>query len=117
MQPLSADTKVLVRAAAAGLHSIYEPGRQLATAAMMLLDLGSAEEQQQELLFAQAVAARDQSPLMEVMDRINGRWGNATVHVGSTGDTAATASDWKMKQERRTPRYTTVLAEIPIARA
>ena len=27
------------------------------------------------------------------------------------------ASDWKMKQERRTPRYTTVLAEVPIARA
>ena len=105
LQPPTADTKLLVGAAVAGLRSIYAPGYQLAKAGVMLLDLGSAAVAQRELLFAEPAAARDQGPLMEIMDRINGRWGKATVHVGSSGDTAAAASDWKMKQERRTPRW------------
>lgn len=117
LQPPSSDTKVLVGAAVAGLRSIFEPGYQLAKAGVMLLDLGSAGVEQGELLFTAPGALRDQSPLMEVMDRINGRWGKATVHVGSTGDAEKVVSNWRMKQERRTPRYTTVLAEVPIARA
>ena len=117
LQPPSSDTTVLVGAAVAGLRSIYEPGYQLAKAGVMLLDLGSMAVEQGELLFDAPGATRDQSPLMEVLDRINGRWGKATMHVGSTGDAAIAVSDWKMKQERRTPRYTTVLAEVPIARA
>jgi len=117
LQPSSSDTKVLVGAAVAGLRSIYEPGYHLAKAGVMLLDLEFGAVEQCEFLFAAADATRDQSALMEVLDQINGRWGKATVHVGSTGDAAVVASDWKMKQERRTPRYTTVLAEVPVARA
>lgn len=117
LQPPSSDTKVLVGAAVAGLRSIYEPGYQLAKAGVMLLDLGSMAVEQGELLFDAPAATRDQSPLMEVLDRINGRWGKATMHVGSTGDAEKVVSNWRMKQERRTPRYTTVLAEVPIARA
>lgn len=83
----------------------------------MLLDLAGQGAEQQTLDFAAPGMARDQSPLMEVMDRINGRWGKATVHVASTGDSEKAVSDWRMRQERRTPRYTTVLDEVPIARA
>ena len=115
--PPSSDTKVLVSAAVAGVRSIFEPGYQLAKAGVMLLDLSAAGIEQHELQFAAPGTSRDQSPLMEVVDRINGRWGKATVHVGSTGDAAAATADWKMRQERRTPRYTTVLAEVPLARA
>lgn len=117
LQPASSDTKVLVGAAVAGLRSIYEPGYELSKAGVMLLDLCFMAAEQHELVFEAPGATRDQSPLMEVLDRINGRWGKATVHVGSTGDAAIATSDWKMKQESRTPRYTTVLAEVPIARA
>lgn len=117
LQPPSSDTKVLVGAAVAGLRSIYEPGYQLAKVGVMLLDLGSMAVEQCQLLFDAPCGTRDQSPLMEVLDRINGRWGKATVHVGSTGDAEKVVSNWRMKQERRTPRYTTVLAEVPIARA
>lgn len=117
LQPPSSDTKVLVGAAVAGLRSIYAPGYQLAKAGVMLLDLGPEGIEQCAFDFGDARSSRDQSPLMEAVDRINGRWGKATVHVASTGNTEKAVSDWRMKQERRTPRYTTVLGEVPIARA
>ncbi len=117
LQPPTSDTRVIVSAAVASLRSIYEPGYQLAKAGVMLLDLGSAAVEQHVLDFAEPSPSRDQSLLMEAMDRINGRWGKATVHVASTADTSVSPAGWKMKQERRTPRYTTTLAEVPIARA
>ena len=83
----------------------------------MLLDLGSAAVEQQELIFSEPSQQRDQRPLMEVMDRINNRWGKAALHVASTAHTVISTPAWKMKQESRTPRYTTVLGEVPIARA
>ena len=54
---------------------------------------------------------------MEVVDRINARYGKSTVHVASTGHTQEDEAGWRMRQERRTPRYTTQQGEIPIARA
>ena len=51
------------------------------------------------------------------VDRINARYGKATVHVASTGHTQEDEAGWRMRQERRTPRYTTQQGEIPIARA
>ena len=54
---------------------------------------------------------------MEVVDRINARYGKSTVHVASTGHTQEDEAGWRMRQERRTPRYTTQQREIPIARA
>ncbi|MDP3520841.1 MAG: DUF4113 domain-containing protein [Hydrogenophaga sp.] len=53
---------------------------------------------------------------MVAMDAINGRFGRGTVHVGSTGGARA-AKAWGMKQERRTPQYTTCWDDLPIARA
>ncbi|MBB2775708.1 UNVERIFIED_ORG: hypothetical protein HNP28_000996 [Comamonas terrigena] len=50
------------------------------------------------------------------MDKINERYGKATVHIASTGRTQEDEDGWRMKQERRTPRYKTKLNEIPIAR-
>jgi len=50
------------------------------------------------------------------MDVINQRYGKGTVHVGSTGQTAPVRT-WGMKQERRTPQYTTRLEDVPVVRA
>ena len=60
---------------------------------------------------------RDASGLMEAMDKINARFGKGVVHVASTGQADQDESGWRMKQERRTPRYTTCLMDVPIARA
>lgn len=118
LHPPTSDTTVLVSAAVSGLRRIYESGFQLSKAGVMLLDLCSAiEHQQSDLLFEAPCPKRDHSQLMEAVDRINARYGKATVHVASTGQTQEDESGWRMKQERRTPRYTTAIKDIPIARA
>lgn len=108
----SSDTALLVRAAARGIAEIYESGYQLAKAGVMLLDLSPATVQQTSLLDESTGFARDHSPLMEAMDHLNMRFGRGTVGMAS----ALQASGWAMRQDRRTPRYTTELRDIPIAR-
>lgn len=118
LHPPTADTKVLVNAAVAGLHHIYQPGYQLAKAGVLLMDLSHQNVQQHELQLSEVdVIGRDQSRLMEAMDRVNNRYGKGTVHVASTGRPDQDESGWRMRQERRTPRYTTQLDEIPIVRS
>lgn len=118
LHPPTSDTTLLVNAVVAGLRRIYESGFLLAKAGVMLLDLCSATTQlQSDLLFEAPCTKRDHNQLMEVVDRINARYGKSTVHVASTGHTQKDGAGWRMRQERRTPRYTTQQGEIPIARA
>ncbi|WP_341773249.1 DUF4113 domain-containing protein [Comamonas aquatica] len=118
LHPPTADTTQLVSAAAAGVQKIYESGYELAKAGVLLMDLCSGSSQQQsDLLFEAPRVQRDRTQLMKAMDRINARYGKATVHIASTGQTQPNDAAWRMKQEKRTPRYTTQLDEIPIARA
>lgn len=112
--PPSSDTKQLVAAAVRGMRAIYAPGFEISKAGVMLLDLTSEQGAQLDLL---APVARDQSTLMETMDKLNARYGKGTLQVGSVATPASPHGGWRMKQERRTPRYTTRLDEIPIARA
>lgn len=114
LQPSSSDTKALVNAAVRGLRMIYEPGYQLSKAGVMLQDLCPTTVHQGDLLFEDP--GRDQSKLMEAMDKVNKRFGKGTVHVASTEVPEQDESGWRMRQERRTPRYTTKINEIPIAR-
>ncbi|WP_054076031.1 Y-family DNA polymerase [Comamonas testosteroni] len=115
LHPPSSDTKALVNAAVRGLRMIYEPGYQLSKAGVMLQDLCPADVQQGDLLFQEP--GRDQSKLMEAMDKVNKRFGKGSVHVASTGVPEQDESGWRMRQELRTPRYTTKIDDIPIARA
>lgn len=80
-----------------------------------MLDISGPEVQQADLPLEE-VSTRDQSRLMSAIDSINARFGKGTVHVGSAGNTGDSKS-WQMRQERRTPRYTTEIADIPMARA
>jgi DNA polymerase V len=53
---------------------------------------------------------------MASIDEINDRFGRGTLLMASAG-LMGDKRAWSMKQERRTPAYTTCLADIPIARA
>lgn len=111
----TADTGQLVHAARMGLRSIWQPGYKLSKAGVMLLDLAPASMEQFELSL-EAEDGRDRSRLMSAMDTLNDRYGKGTVHVASTGLDNATRT-WSMRQERRTPQYTTKWEDMPIARA
>ena len=58
----------------------------------------------------------DRDRLMTSLDELNGRFGRGTVLMGSAG-LAGEQRAWSMKQERRTPAYTTCWEDMPVARA
>jgi DNA polymerase V len=111
----SADTAVIVQAALMGLTAIYKPGFKYAKAGVMVLALQSATVQQGELDL-EADDTKDRSQLMSALDGINDRYGRGTLLMASAG-LAGDKRVWAMKQERRTPEYTTRWEDIPVARA
>lgn len=111
----SADTALIVAAALAGLRAIYRPDFKYAKAGVMLLDLQSDTVQQGELDF-QDDDAQDRGTLMAALDGLNQRYGRGTVLMASAG-LAGDKRAWSMKQERRTPGYTTCWEDIPVVRA
>ncbi|MHB1114706.1 MAG: Y-family DNA polymerase [Acidovorax defluvii] len=111
----TADTGKLVWAASMGMRRMYEPGYKMAKAGVMLLDLVSGSVLQGELDLEEE-DQRDRTKLMVALDTLNGRYGKGTVHSASTGGTNE-GKDWGMKQERRTPQYTTRWEDVPVARA
>ena len=111
----TADTAALVQAALIGLRVIYKPGYKLAKAGVMLVDLMDSGVKQAELDLEPDEAA-DRSKLMTAMDALNLRYGRGSIILGSAG-TGGMPRSWAMKQERRTPRYTTRIGEIPVGKA
>jgi DNA polymerase V len=81
----------------------------------MLLELQPDTVEQLELDL-QVEQHQDRGRLMASIDEINDRFGRGTLLMASAGLTGDKRI-WSMKQERRTPAYTTCLADIPIARA
>lgn len=112
----SADTTNLVSSAVTGIRAIYRPGFELRKAGVILLDLVQASQAGQGELDLEGDDEKDRSRLMSAMDAINNRYGKGTVHVASTG-LGDTSQTWGMRQERRTPEYTTRVSDIPTARA
>ena len=111
----TADTGAIVSAALAGLKAIYRPGFKLAKAGVMLVDLQSDTVQQDELDL-QDDDVPDRSRLMSTLDGLNQRYGRGTVLMASAG-LAGDRRAWSMKQERKTPGYTTSWADMAVARA
>jgi len=67
--------------------------------------------------------SKDRSKVMGAMDSLNSRYGRGTVKLASGGTehtrllrTGETPPSWKMKQERRTPRYTTHWQELAVVK-
>ena len=111
----SSDTAVIVSAAVAGLELIYRPGYQLAKAGVMLMDLQPDSVQQGELALEDDDVESTRG-LMSALDGLNLRFGKGTVQMASAG-LAGERRVWSMKQERRTPGYTTCWADMLVARA
>jgi DNA polymerase V len=111
----TADTALITQAAVAGLKTIFRPGFKYAKAGVMLLDLQSDSVVQQELDLEPEDCA-DRSNLMRTLDRVNRRYGRGTMHLASAG-LDGDKRTWSMRQERRTPQYTTRWEDMPTARA
>ena len=114
----SADTTLIVEAAVAGLRCIYKPGFRYAKAGVMLLELQPDSIQQGELDLESQEPNEEVSKarLMTALDQLNQRYGRGTVLMASSGLDGDQRA-WAMKQERRTPQYTTRWEDMPVVRA
>lgn len=111
----TSNTSWIVEAALAGLRCIYKPDFLYAKAGVMLLELQPASVQQSELDL-EPDEAPDPARLMDTLDGLNRRYGRGTVLLASTG-LAGEQRLWSMKQERRTPQYTTRWEDMPVVHA
>ena len=111
----TANTGALVSAAVAGLKAIYQPGYNYAKAGVMLLDLQPDTVSQGELDL-QGDEGPDCGKLMSTLDQLNQRFGRGTVLMASAG-LAGEQRAWVMKQERRTPQYTTCWHDLAVVRS
>jgi DNA polymerase V len=100
------DTLRLTRAALWGLKRIYQPGYAYQKAGVALMNLTDAANVQGSLF----ATVRDNSRLMQVMDRINGIWGRGTLRSAAEG----IEKGWRMKREKVSPGYTTCWEEVPV---
>lgn len=123
----TSDTPALATAAIHALKAIFRPGFEYAKAGVMLLDLSPSSRVQLELAFehsgdgggSAAAGGAHRQALMRAVDELNDRYGRGTLTIGARGTQrmAGTGSNWQMKQERRTPAYTTRWADMPVVRA
>jgi DNA polymerase V len=82
----------------------------------MLLDLRPADLVQQELTLDDEVTDPGGSRLMQALDAVNQKFGRNTLSLASAGLTGM-PRQWCMKQERRTPGYTTDWDGLALVRA
>jgi DNA polymerase V len=100
-------TPKLVNIALWGLKQIYRPGYNYAKAGIMLSELVPASGIQTDL-FSNMQPDPKSERLMQVMDLINRKMGKETIKVASEGF----KRPWKMKQENKSPCYTTNWDEL-----
>ncbi len=123
----SRDTGAIIVAAVSALKEIWRPGYRYMKAGVMLLDLSPEDVVQQELFSdhvvrdssASSPVLRGPDPgpgrqrLLDMLDRLNQRMGRGTLQYAAEGKGRA----WKMRQEHKSPSYTTRWADLPVAKA
>ena len=100
----SNDTRLLVKTALWIVKRLYKPGYVYQKAGVLLNDLVPMEGRQRDLFFDESDATLDKNAkVILVLDEINRRFGRQTLKLGSEGFKAP----WKMKQNFKSPGYTT----------
>jgi len=109
----TADTGRLLPAATTALRALFRPGLHYRKAGVMLLDLAPADRVQPSLFRDEATDTPRRRRLLETVDALNRRAGSGTVRYAAEGTRRA----WRMKQQHRSPAYTTRWGELPVVRA
>ena len=107
----TADTLVLHGPALQLLREIHKPGYKYQKAGVILLDLAPAGRRQLSFLEPSGEDKARRDALMRVMDRVNTAYGRGALTLAASG---LGTKEWHMRQERRSPRYTTSWAELPV---
>jgi DNA polymerase V len=90
-----------------GLKAIYKPGLWYKKAGVMVMDICSQNTIQTN--FFDTVDRAKDKRLMDILDKINERYGRNTLKFAIMGN----GEQWKIKQERLSPCYTTRMSDFP----
>ncbi|MBN2100492.1 Y-family DNA polymerase [Candidatus Dojkabacteria bacterium] len=106
-------TPKLIEYSHKALEKIFKPGYLYKKAGVMIPQTIPSDSTQKNLLTpCSENTYHTNKKIMETIDRLNLRWGRATIKTAAEG----IKQEWKTKMEKRTPRYTTRWDEIPIAK-
>lgn len=86
---------------------MFRPSYQYKKAGILLSEISPVTHRQGELLEPET---QTNERLMRALDTLNQRYGRGTVKVSTQG----AYSEWQMKQERKSPNYTTAWGELPM---
>ena len=86
---------------------MFKDGYQYKKAGISLSEISPFTRRQADLLEPESTSNAN---LMLVLDKLNQRYGRGTVKVSTQG----AFKDWQMRQERKSPNYTTCWDEIPV---
>lgn len=104
------DSRVLIAYATFAVSQLYRKGYQFVKAGIGLIDIVDQSFYQSDLFTQQ------QSPksvaLMTLIDQVNGKYGRGTLFCAAEG----TQKKWVMKQNKRSPNFTTDWRELANAR-
>ncbi len=108
--PATSVTARLIRPCLDLLERLFRPGLRYKKAGVMLGGIESEDCCRPSLLDPPDERGKS---LMRALDAVNGKWGRDTLYPASCG----VARPWRMRQDMRSPRYTTSWEELPEARA
>ena len=109
----TADASELIQAGERVLERIFRPGLRYKKTGVMLSGIEPAASVQLSLLAPPEEAQKRKEALMRAMDGVNAKWGRKTLRPAACG----VEQPWRMRQEKRSPRFTTVWTELPVAKA
>jgi DNA polymerase V len=104
------DTRALLALIPQLLPHTWRDEQHYQKGGVMLAGFTPAHMQQGDLFAAEQQSPRSEA-LMQVIDKINGRLGK--VYFAARG---RDSREWMMKRENLSPRYTTVLDELPVVK-
>jgi DNA polymerase V len=102
------DSLIVNKWAAYFVERMYKPEYEYKRAGITLSEITPIHQYQSDWLEPKQVT---DTRLMDALDALNTRYGRGTVKVSTQG----AFKEWQMKQERKSPNYTTDLKYIPAA--
>lgn len=105
----TAYTPEIIHYAKLAAHEVYRDGHTYRKAGIILEGLVDEQSYQRDLFANKGPLHDKQKQAMELLDKMNHSFGQKTLHMAAEG----VKKTWGMKQEKRSPRYTTRWEEIP----
>ncbi|PCJ93751.1 MAG: UMUC domain-containing protein DNA-repair protein [Porticoccaceae bacterium] len=105
------DSRIIAAKARQAVRSLFRPGYNYLKSGVGLIELIPKKYQQQDIF--QAPQKENSDALMKTLDNINQRYGQGSAFLAAEG----IRKRWPMRQQHRSPCYTTDWNDLPIVKS